>query len=543
MTHLSELQFSMYADGELEPGESVIHLDSCESCQARAEQYVSERRSIGVELQVYDLTELPALEIPQFSRPANFSRFAIANVTMGLVVWSAQFLWKSLFEGVVLETLSWFEIPIPDVYDLLVDISQILSEEGTIMIDNYFFTIMACLLIPALIFVLFTYRKARSAAIGAGVLLMAASLVSPTPVNALELRRDEVMVTIGADEVIDDTAILSADTIVVEGEIKGDLIAVGRRIIVEGSVTGNLITFGESITINATVGGSAIGAGESYEIEDSDINGDLWSAGESVRIGDEVRIGRNATMAGEEVSISGRIEKDVRVFAEMLEVEGSIGRNLDVFSERLKLLGDSHVMGDLNFHSDDEENFTRSSGSRVDGEIEYHGMDEAFEAHNKFLTIQFYVRQLLGLASAFVVGLVLLWFIPGLRDLPLVVGIEGLKTAGIGLVTLISLPVIAILIGITVIGLPFTVIGIFSWLLLIYGAKIVLASVIGQMLLESSEKGDSLPLTLLTGLGIITVAVNIPAIGGILNFLLTILGAGMIVWLVLDYTYGLSDER
>jgi len=61
------------------------------------------------------------------------------------------------------------------------------------------------------------------------------------------------------------------------------------------------------------------------------------------------------------------------------------------------------------------------------------------------------------------------------------------------------------------------------------------------LLLDSPEEGSSLPLTLLAGLGIITVAVNIPAIGGILNFLLTTLGVGMIVLLVLDYTYELSD--
>ena len=289
------------------------------------------------------------------------------------------------------------------------------------------------------------------------------------------------------------------------------------------------------------MGGSVIGAGESYQIKDSNIKGDLWGAGESVSIGDEAKIGRNATAAGAEVSISGRVERDVRAFGEAVEVEASIGNNLELFGERLKLLGDSHIEGGVDFHSDDEDNFTRSSGSRVDGEIQYLPMDEVIEARNRFFTIKFYVGQLIWMASAFIFGLVLLWFMPGLRDLPLVVGVEGLKTAGIGLVTLISLPVIALLVGITVIGLPFTVIGIFTWLLMIFCAKIVLASVIGQLLLDSSGKSESLPLTLLTGLGIITIAVNIPAIGGVLNFLFTILGIGMIVWLILDYTYGLNE--
>ena len=115
-------------------------------------------------------------------------------------------------------------------------------------------------------------------------------------------------------------------------------------------------------------------------------------------------------------------------------------------------------------------------------------------------------------------------------------GIAGLKTVAIGLVTLISLPIIMLLFAITVVGLPFTLVGLFSWLSAIYFAKIVLASTIGHMLLSASEKKDSLPLTLLVGLVVILLAVNIPAVGGIFNFILTIVGIGMIVQLVLNYT-------
>ncbi len=535
MTHLSELQLSMYADGALESDEATSHLDSCVNCQALATKYVSEKRSIGAVLQEHDVAETPDFEVPQFSRPASFSRFAIANIIMGLIVWIAQFLWKSVFEGLIFETLSWFSIPIPDVYGLMVSITKILSEEGTTMIDHYFFIVIAGLSIPVLTLLLFSYRRSRSTIVSAGLILIAAGIIVPTPVNALEIRRGESMVTIAADEVVNDTLIISASTIVVEGKVNGDLIAFGSRIIVSGSITGNLITFGESITINASVGGSAFGAAETYTIENAEIKGDLWSAGETISIGKETEVSRNTTSAGETVSISGRVAKDLRVFAEKLEVEGSVGRNLDVFAEQLKLLGDSHIAGDVNFHSDSEENLTRSGASRVDGNIEFLRMGDGHKHQNRYFTISFYVRQLLWMVSAFMTGLALLWLVPGLRDLTMVDGLEGLKTAGIGLVTIISLPIISVLIGFTVIGLPFTVIGFFSWISLLFIAKIVLASVIGRLVLERQERGSSLPLTLLAGLGIITVAINIPAIGGVLNFLLTILGAGMIVWLVLDY--------
>ena len=62
------------------------------------------------------------------------------------------------------------------------------------------------------------------------------------------------------------------------------------------------------------------------------------------------------------------------------------------------------------------------------------------------------------------------------------------------------------------------------------------------MMLSSTEKYDSLPLTLLAGLFVIYIATNLPAIGGIVNIILTIVGFGMIVQFVLSYASDLEAE-
>jgi hypothetical protein len=63
------------------------------------------------------------------------------------------------------------------------------------------------------------------------------------------------------------------------------------------------------------------------------------------------------------------------------------------------------------------------------------------------------------------------------------------------------------------------------------------------MILGSSEKNNSLPWTLLAGLVAIILVINIPAIGGIFNFILTIIGFGLIVQVVLNYTLGLDGNQ
>ena len=91
---------------------------------------------------------------------------------------------------------------------------------------------------------------------------------------------------------------------------------------------------------------------------------------------------------------------------------------------------------------------------------------------------------------------------------------------------MVSVPIMAVLVAFTLVGLPLSFIAIAAWLLSLYLAKIVVSVVVGRMLLSQS---GSLPWTLLAGLTIIIVAVNLPFIGGIINLALTIVGLGLLV--------------
>jgi hypothetical protein len=171
----------------------------------------------------------------------------------------------------------------------------------------------------------------------------------------------------------------------------------------------------------------------------------------------------------------------------------------------------------------DEEAFFRADAVRVDGEVE---ILEKPEEKNRYFTVEFYLWQMAELIAAFLFGLALFWLIPALRGLSIGAGLDGLKSAGIGIVTLVSIPIIAVLVAITLIGLPFTFLALTSWLLGIYLATIVVGAAIGQMMMSES---DSMPLTLLAGLATVIVVVNLPVIGGIVGFIFIIVGLGMLV--------------
>ena len=73
-----------------------------------------------------------------------------------------------------------------------------------------------------------------------------------------------------------------------------------------------------------------------------------------------------------------------------------------------------------------------------------------------------------------------------------------------------------------------------AWLTAWYLAKIVLAHVIGRSMLANRGDNQGLVSTLFVGLIIVTIAINLPFLGGVLNLLATILGLGLMAQLWLN---------
>jgi hypothetical protein len=105
---------------------------------------------------------------------------------------------------------------------------------------------------------------------------------------------------------------------------------------------------------------------------------------------------------------------------------------------------------------------------------------------------------------------------------------NALLTAGaVGLLGACSIPVAAVLIAITIIGLPIAVITFVMWGLGLYLAKIVVAAFLGRTLFPSQD--TSAAIALLSGLVLILVTINVPFIGTPVNILLTLLGFGTLL--------------
>ena len=93
---------------------------------------------------------------------------------------------------------------------------------------------------------------------------------------------------------------------------------------------------------------------------------------------------------------------------------------------------------------------------------------------------------------------------------------------------------IAALVALTLIGIPIGIFGVLLWMVGLYLAKIVVGNFVGVRLLDSGGESPHFTVPLAVGLALVIIAVNLPLVGGVINFLLTILGLGLLV----VYLYG-----
>ena len=135
--------------------------------------------------------------------------------------------------------------------------------------------------------------------------------------------------------------------------------------------------------------------------------------------------------------------------------------------------------------------------------------------------MSYYVWQIVRIIAAFVTGLLLFRLLPALVPTHIHSGMDWLKAGGIGFITLVTVPVAFIILAVTIIGLPVALLSLALWGAGIYLSKIVVAEFVGRSILKTRSA-----ISLLAGLVLVVVAVNLPWIGGLINFLLILLGLG-----------------
>ncbi len=248
-----------------------------------------------------------------------------------------------------------------------------------------------------------------------------------------------------------------------------------------GSYDGSLFTAGGSVDSSAEVRGVQFAAGSDVHVQggceylmaagnqltfNGDAENDAFAAGNDVYIFGSV--GRDLFAAGSTVEIRGSVERSAYIAAGSVIIDGSIGGDLYLSADKVVISDSAKIGGTVHYGSNAQVSAPKSvlSDAEVYEELQSASAPAHKSVGNKVLNI------VLSYLGAAVVAFVLLWLTPIWEKLDSkYYGADFgdyAKAFGIGFAVLAGLPVAAVLLMITRIGLRLAFV-----LLLVYAAAIV----------------------------------------------------------------------
>lgn len=521
----SELTCSAYVDGAMSSEEArgvERHAETCTDCHTLIESLAAERQLLRHALQTASTDGV----IPAFVPRPTISRLLVWLGWAAIAIWAVSTAWVSLMHTLTLpEWLAWLS-PSALGAGIQLLIATLLPGTSAAAIATSLISAAQSVFVALIALVgfgwLVRHQPGRAASPLIAMSALSLLLTAAPESQAFEVRRDEQRVVIGPDEVVDDTLIVTADDVVIDGTVTGDLVVAGESLTIRGSVGGVVMAAGESVRLEGNFAGSVFGAGESVELRGAILAANFFGAGEKVVVGDDAKIGGNAALAGEEVEVHGSIARDLRAAGEQITVSGSIGADMHGYGETVELTDSAAINGDLTLKTKSEETAVIASGATVDGATELSSWPEE---PNEYATPGFYIGKILHIIAAFVTGLALFRLIPALGQAELAGGSGALVTAAIGTLILIGTPILCLVAIVTLIGAPLGLLTLMLWLATLYAAGIVIAGYIGRLSLPNRE---STTLPLLLGLTLLVVVTSLPIIGGPIQLVAGILGLGLI---------------
>jgi len=361
-------------------------------------------------------------------------------------------------------------------------------------------------------------------------LALGTAALAPSPGSAIELRTDEEQVEIEAGETVNETLIVSAETVDMDGVIDGNLVTLAERLAIRGHVKGNVFAAGHQVEITGTIDGSLHVGGERVRLEGR-VAGDALGGAELLTVHERAVIGRDAYLFGEGVRMDGHAGRDLVGGADWIEVRGKIGRNAATYSKRLGVLDSATIAGDLEIHMPDDEEADIAAGASIGGETTREKLDDTMHhRRNRWMQGHFYLRNFVILVSAFLVGIFLHLAAPRLFSIRLETSSDFFRTLGMGFLAVIAAPVALFVCFATVVGIPIGVIGTFAFLTALFVSMILVSSLIGTSIkTPDPESTHSFGISLLIGLLTVIIATNLPFVGHLLRILVALTGVGMLV--------------
>lgn len=357
--------------------------------------------------------------------------------------------------------------------------------------------------------------------------LLALFIFSPCALAFNLQAGDEVFVT---KDISDDTY-AAGGMVQVDADINGDLLIGGGKILINGNVSQDLSVGGGDIVVAGEVADDVRIGGGNVQLSGI-IKDDLFVGGGNVDITDTAFVGGDLVVGGGNLVLNGDIQGSVIAGLGSIVINGKVMGNVILHNaDKITFGPKGKVMGDLTYRSPREYKFTKD---QVEGDITYKPSDwpEANEFKKElpgFMVAFMAGFQMYALLSLLFFGLFLLWIY---RYFPLHVAAHALESPlrdlGVGFIVLLLGPVIALIMMITLVGLPLGLLVLGLWMALICIAKVIAAAIIGAKIVRIDQKSSFLRMygSFASGALIFVLLGLIPVFGWLIKVFLILMAIG-----------------
>lgn len=344
-------------------------------------------------------------------------------------------------------------------------------------------------------------------------IFIALLLVFSAILQAEEVHEGDYFVTGGDVEinmVVKGDVFAAGSQVIVKGRVEGDVVAAGGTLQIDGDVLGNVRTIGGQVILNGTIGKN------------------LTALGGTLRLNQRSLVKGNAVFTGGEATLAGRVEGRVSLNCSSAEINGKIGQGLKGNVGELRIGPQGEISGDVEYDSGSEVKI--DPAAKIEGQVIYH------PSHfNRFLGGEWKQKVIVGskllvismnLLFSFVFGVLYIKLFPqGFHNALKFLKKRPWTSAGIGLLTLILLPILCLLLLVSVLGFPIGLALIAFSLLTFYTAKVLPIVWITHAVFPKM----GIYWGLFLGLVLFFILLQIPFLGGLLSFIFILLGLGAAV--------------
>lgn len=497
MKHFDEVAALLYLDGQLEraqAAEVLAHTSECAECRALLASLEHETRWLEASLQEKDA--VPA----RFATPATHASMSwgwmtvmamgaagIYTVWNGIVEPFQQQLNQAGFSGGNLMTMLFFSGAFWKGWSSLLSFVE-------------FFTVAAFSMLALALLKRFWRRGVAIGVVLANIalviLLIPFLLLGAPTAHAGDVEHGKPSYTLAAGQTVNTDLFVAGDYIRIDGTVNGDLFVWGKVAEVNGHVTGDVISWGQEIRVNGQVDGNVRDASESLTINGT-VAKNVLAGAQEIELNSTGRVGGSVTFGGGEAVLSGRIGRDLMAGDDSTTINGFVGGNARLSGGNLLIASTAEVNGSTTYRG--HHGPVVDPGAKLASPVAF----TQLKGGPEYSEARYWWHRALLWGAAFVFGLVLILLLPGFF-------IEGMRASrrflpalGLGVVTMIATPIVAIIVCLTMVGLGVGIATILIYAIALYASQTFVSTWIGGALLGKGEGTGALLGQLALGLVIL----------------------------------------